>query len=136
MIFYFHFSLPLFFILGRTLSHFCWRSLTRNWNANVERSFSAVWRHFVSPLWWFNLVAVCHSLSRLQSFISYLSSYPWREKRERNKKRVATDKADLTSCYEYWMRKIISSSGTVELFVIPKHWNLKDMDLYHLSRNL
>lgn len=40
----------IFFIshISRALPYFCWRSLTRNWNANVEGSFSAVWRNFVS----------------------------------------------------------------------------------------
>lgn len=70
MIFYPFFFL---FILGRTLSHFCWRSLTRNWNANVERSFSAVWRHFVSPLWWFNFDFDCVLLVVLNLFTFLIS---------------------------------------------------------------
>lgn len=34
--------------LSRALPYFCWRSLARNWNANVEGSISAVRRNFVS----------------------------------------------------------------------------------------
>jgi len=58
----------------RTLSHFRWRSLARNWNANIERSFSTIWRNFVSPLRWFNLLFFLF-LSLLLSIDIYIDTF-------------------------------------------------------------